>query len=62
MAQEVLKQFPSLVYKASSSNRSSYMVNYGAMGALAIGAFKEQQLLIEELKERIKKLEELLSE
>ncbi len=62
LAQEVLKEFPSLVYQAGGSSRSSYLVNYGAMGALAIGAFQEQQEIIEELRARISKLEELLGE
>lgn len=60
LAQEVLKEFPSLVFQSSSSGKSSYMVNYGAMGALAIGAFKEQQEMIDQLKQRIRMLEELL--
>jgi len=59
IAQEVLKEFPSLV---STTNNSFYTLNYGAMGAIAIGALKEQQEIIEILKERIEKLEMLLEE
>lgn len=62
IAQEVLKEFPSLVYESKSGLDSFYTLNYGAMGALAIGALKEQQLMIEELKKRIQQLEELLDE
>lgn len=62
IAQELIKEFPSLVQAFSAEGNEVYMVNYGAMGALAIGALKEQQLLIEELKERINKLEQLLEE
>lgn len=62
IAQEVMKEFPSLVLTSTSGSKTFHTLNYGAMGALAIGALKEQQYIIESLKERIQKLEELLME
>lgn len=62
IAQEVMQQFPSLVQKSTSGSQIFHTLNYGAMGALAIGALKEQQYIIESLKDRIERLEELLME
>jgi hypothetical protein len=62
IAQEVMQEFPSLVQKSTSGSQTFHTLNYGAMGALAIGALKEQQYIIERLKDRIQRLEELLME
>jgi methylthioribose-1-phosphate isomerase len=55
IGEEVLKAFPELVTKDQDGNIA---IDYTGFSAVFIEAFKEQQKMIEELKERITVLEE----
>jgi len=56
LAQDVEKLFPSLSYYAEEADL--YSLDYSGFGILAIKAIQEQQQIIEDQEDRIKKLEE----
>jgi hypothetical protein len=63
MAQDVMKQFPELVYEATHDEEESwYQLNYSGFGVIALKAIQEQQVIIEAQHERIALLEQRLNE
>ena len=62
IAQELEKEFPSLVTHANTDGEDTYLVNYSGVGVIAIKAIQEQQELIKRLTERVEKLEIQLNE
>jgi len=63
MAQDVMQQFPELVYEATHDDEESwYQLNYSGLGIIALKAIQEQQEIIEAQNERIALLEKRLNE
>jgi hypothetical protein len=63
MAQDVMQQFPELVYEATHDDEESwYQLNYSGFGVIALKAIQEQQVIIEAQHERIAALEHKLNE
>jgi hypothetical protein len=61
LAQNLLKSFPDLVLvNKDLAGKEVYTVNYSGLNAIAIGAAKEQYLQLQELENRLDKLEETI--
>ena len=62
IAQELMKEFPSLVkLNTGDGETDNYTVDYMTMAAVALGAIKEQQATIKELKKKLDELERKLN-
>jgi trimeric autotransporter adhesin len=60
MAQDVMKQFPELVYEATHDDEESwFQLNYSGFGVIALKAIQEQQVIIEAQNAKIASLEQM---
>jgi hypothetical protein len=62
IAQEVQHVFPELVFKATESEKSKYMVKYNDVIAICLEAIKEQSENLNNSLTKLERLEELAKE
>lgn len=60
IAQELEKEFPSLVTHSNADGEDTYLVNYSGFGPIAIKAIQEQQEIIDQLVNKLDALEQEL--